>query len=92
MIRYERFYDNTDGSRYEISRIHHSPKAPDVNFLSNLEYATARIIRYFYSEIPMTARRTVEKYKEIINRFKDTMLTGVKRINQITTGHIDYAK
>ena len=89
MIRCERFYDNPDGSRYEISAIHHSPKAPDVNFLSSLEYATARIIRHFYSEIPMTARGTVEKYKETINHFKDTALSGVKRVNQITAEHIE---
>jgi len=100
MIRCMRLYDNPDGPKLGIPERYEKPIVPEVGYRSHLYYAVARTIRYLHSEVKMprhprhyaayiNEKNIVVKYKEIINRFKDTVLTDVKRINQITKGHVE---
>ena len=102
MIRCMRLYDNPDGPRLKIPEMYEKPIVPEVGYRSHLRYAVAKTIRYLHSEVKMprhprhytayiNEKNIVVKYKEIINRFKDTVLTDVKRINHITPKHVsDY--
>ncbi|MEI6153703.1 MAG: tyrosine-type recombinase/integrase [Deltaproteobacteria bacterium] len=93
-----------DGHQDESGRPFERPKVPDVNFRSGLVYAIGKTITFFREGIGVSRRavtrnegytpyihsyETLERYAGIINHFKDTVLTDVKRINQITKKHVE---
>jgi site-specific recombinase XerD len=93
-----------DGHEEESGKPFERPKVPDVNFRSGLGYAIGKTITFFRKGIGVSRRavtrkeeytphihsyETLERYAGIINHFKDTVLTDIKRINQITTGHVE---
>ena len=76
------------------------PIAPDVYPSSKLSYAIGRTIIYLRSNVSIPQhykniesyidkKDAAEKYREIINQFKNPVLADVKRVSQITAEHVN---
>ncbi len=81
------------------------PQVPNLRANSGLIYALSKTVTYFKQGIGQSKRlvrknsggyspyihscETFERYVGIINNFRDTVLTDVRRIHQITPSHVE---
>jgi integrase len=84
---------------------YNKPNVPTLHYKSSLIYAIGETVKYLKQGIGVSKRatkklhdgttpyihnyKTLKRYVGIFNNFKDTVLTDVKRINKITTDHIE---